>query len=202
MVLWTVEELVAFESKVASLFNRGEIRAPVHLSNGNEAAAIEVFKEVKPGDWVFCSWRSHYQALLKGVPEQRVMDEILSGRSISLCFPEYRFFSSAIVGGHVPLATGVALSLHRSQNTSHVWCFIGDMTSETGIVQTAVRYAEGHDLPITFVIEDNGLSVLTETRKVWKMKTLRYEERPSDKVRCYKYSSKYPHAGAGVRVQF
>jgi len=202
MTQWSSEALIAFEATIASLFNKGEIRAPVHLSNGNEAAVIEVFKEIKADDWVFCSWRSHYQALLKGVPEQRVVDEIVGGRSISLCFPEYRFFSSAIVGGQVPLATGVALSIRRSQQSSHVWCFIGDMTSETGVVQTAVRYAENHNLPMTFVVEDNGLSVLTETRKVWNTTSLRYEERHSDKIRFYKYSSKYPHAGAGVRVQF
>ena len=76
------------------------------------------------------------------------------------------------------------------------------MTSETGIAQTAVRYSEKHDLPITFVVEDNGISVLTETRKVWNSKTLRFEESYSSKVRSFKYESKYPHAGAGVRVQF
>ena len=76
------------------------------------------------------------------------------------------------------------------------------MTSETGIAQTSIRYAETHDLPITFVIEDNGLSVLTDTRKVWASTSLRYEEMKSLKVVSFKYKSKYPHAGAGVRVQF
>jgi TPP-dependent pyruvate/acetoin dehydrogenase alpha subunit len=202
MVDWTSEELVSFESKIADLFNKGKIRAPVHLSDGSESALIEIFKDVKPEDWVFCSWRSHYQALLKGVPPERVEAEILEGRSISLCFPEHKFFSSAIVGGQVPIATGAALSLRRNQEIGRAWCFIGDMTAETGIAQTAIRYAENHDLPITFVIEDNGLSVLTDTRTVWKSSTLRFEENQSPKVRYFKYSSKYPHAGAGVRVQF
>jgi pyruvate dehydrogenase E1 component alpha subunit len=84
----------------------------------------------------------------------------------------------------------------------HVWCFIGDMTSETGIAQTAIRYSEKHKLPITFVIEDNGISVLTQTRSVWNSQSLRYEENNSSVVRSYQYKSKYPHAGAGVRVQF
>jgi hypothetical protein len=76
------------------------------------------------------------------------------------------------------------------------------MTSETGMAQTAIRYSEKHDLPITFVVEDNGISVLTKTRAVWNSKTLRFEESNSSKIRSYKYESKYPHAGAGVRVQF
>jgi len=199
---WTVETLKAFEIKMAELFNAGAIKAPVHLSDGNEAPLIEIFADVKDEDWVFCSWRSHYQCLLKGINPEVLESAILEGRSIALCFPEINLYSSAIVGGQIPLAVGAALSLKLDNRDSHVWCFIGDMTSETGIAQTAVRYSEKHDLPITFVIEDNGISVLTETRKVWNSKTLRFEESYSSKVRSFKYESKYPHAGAGVRVQF
>jgi TPP-dependent pyruvate/acetoin dehydrogenase alpha subunit len=199
---WTIEGLIAFESKIADLFNNGVIRAPVHLSDGSESSIIEIFKDVKTEDWVFCSWRSHYQALLKGVPATRVEGEILAGRSISLCFSDFNFYSSAIVGGQVPIAVGAALSLKRNNQPGHVWCFIGDMTSETGITQTAIRYSEKQDLPITFIVEDNGISVLTHTRDVWNTKSLRYEESNSTKILSYKYKSKYPHAGAGVRVQF
>lgn len=199
---WTVETLKAFEIRMAELFNAGAIKAPVHLSDGNEAPLIEIFADVKDEDWVFCSWRSHYQCLLKGINPEVLESAILEGRSIALCFPEINLYSSAIVGGQIPLAVGAALSLKLDNRDSHVWCFIGDMTSETGIAQTAVRYSEKHDLPITFVVEDNGISVLTETRKVWNSKTLRFEESYSSKVRSFKYESKYPHAGAGVRVQF
>ena len=199
---WTIESLVAFESKIAELFNRGEIRSPVHLADGSEKPLIKIFKGVKSEDWVFCSWRSHYQSLLKGVPAERVESAIIAGRSIALCFPEFNLYSSAIVGGQIPMAVGAALSLKRNQKSSRVWCFIGDMTSETGIAQTALRYSEKHNLPITFVVEDNEISVLTETREVWNSKTLRFEENPSSKVISFKYKSKYPHAGAGVRVQF
>jgi TPP-dependent pyruvate/acetoin dehydrogenase alpha subunit len=202
METWSSDSLRAFEADIANLFNIGEIRAPIHLSDGNEIQMIEIFQEIKDDDWVFCSWRSHYQCLLKGVPASRVQDEILAGRSISLCFPDFKIYSSAIVGGQLPLAVGAALSLKRKELPGHVWCFIGDMTSETGIAQTAIRYSERHKLPITFIIEDNGISVLTETRTVWNSSTLRFEEIPSPNVRSYKYKSKYPHAGAGVRVQF
>ena len=199
---WTVESLKAYETKIAELFNNGAIRAPVHLSDGNEAPLLELFSKVRPEDWVFCSWRSHYQCLLKGVSPNTLESAILAGRSIALCFPELNLYSSAIVGGQIPLAVGAALSLKLNDNGAHVWCFIGDMTSETGMAQTAIRYSEKHDLPITFIVEDNGISVLTETRKVWNCDTLRFEEAQSPKVQSYKYISKYPHAGAGVRVQF
>ena len=104
----TKEELIAFEDEIAAFFNAGKIRAPVHLYSGNEEQIISVFQKIRFQDWVFCSWRSHYQCLLKGVPEDLVRDEILAGRSISLCFPEYRIYSSAIVGGVLPIAVGAA----------------------------------------------------------------------------------------------
>jgi len=200
--VWTVEKLKEFETQIADIFNKGGIKAPVHLSDGNEAALIDVFKEVGQEDWIFCSWRSHYQCLLKGVPAEEVLSEVIAGRSISLGFPKFRIFSSAIVGGQVPIAIGAAMAEKLNSTGAHIWCFIGDMTAETGIAQTSIRYAETHDLPITFVIEDNGISVLTRTRDVWASETLRFNERDSPKVRTFEYKSKYPHAGAGVRVQF
>lgn len=200
--VWSVAELQAFETEIAQTFNRGEIKAPVHLSDGNESALIDVFRQVKHEDWIFCSWRSHYQCLLKGVPPEELRREILAGHSISLAFPEYRVFSSAIVGGQIPIAVGAAKGEMLKSSNAHVWCFIGDMTSETGIAQTAIRYAEKHKLPITFIIEDNEISVLTNTREVWKSETLRFEEQNSPNVRYFKYKSKYPHAGAGQRIQF
>ena len=199
---WTVESLKAFESNIADMFNSGKIKAPVHLSDGNERNLLEIFKDFRDGDWTFCSWRSHYQALLAGVPEKDVEAEILAGRSIALCFPKYNFYSSAIVGGQIPLAVGASISIKMNEGAARVWCFVGDMTSETGMFQTALRYSEKHKLPITFVVEDNGISVLTETRRVWNSDTLRYEEHKSPCVKSFKYQSKYHHAGAGVRVQF
>lgn len=199
---WSVQDLKKFEAQVADMFNQGGIKAPIHLSDGNEAQLLEIFKNIKAEDWVFCSWRSHYQCLLKGVPPEELLSEIKAGRSISLGFPEHKIFSSAIVGGQVPIAVGTAFAEKLKKTGNHVWCFIGDMTAETGIAQTSIRYAERHDLPITFVIEDNGISVLTDTRKVWASETLRFDETKSEKVLVYQYKSKYPHAGAGVRVQF
>ena len=83
-----------------------------------------------------------------------------------------------------------------------MWCFLGDMASETGIAQSCLAYSENLDLPITFVIEDNNQSVLTNTRQTWGSDLLRYEKYPNKKVISYKYINSYPHAGAGIRVEF
>jgi TPP-dependent pyruvate/acetoin dehydrogenase alpha subunit len=198
----TAEDLITFENDIADLFNKAKIRAPVHLYSGNEAQMIEIFRDVRPEDWVCCSWRSHYQCLLKGVPPEKVRDEILAGRSISLCFPEYRVVSSAIVGGIVPIAVGIAMALKRRNEAGRVHCFMGDMTSETGIAHECLKYSFNHGLPIRFIVEDNTKSVCTDTRESWNQPGLTFEKTSHPMVVYYKYQTKYPHAGAGVRVQF
>jgi pyruvate dehydrogenase E1 component alpha subunit len=198
----TPEELIAFETEIAEIFNAGKIRAPVHLYFGNEKEMIEIFRDVKSQDWVFCSWRSHYQCLLKGVPREEVKAEILAGRSISLCFPEYRVVSSAIVTGVLPMAVGAAISIKRRGENARVHCFAGEMTAETGVFHECLKYSINHQLPIRFIVEDNGKSVCTDTRETWNQPVLTYENSRHPLVVYYKYQSKYPHAGAGQRVQF
>ena len=198
----TAQDLIDFETEVADAFNQGKIRAPVHLYSGNEREMIDIFRHIGPGDWVLCSWRSHYQCLLKGVPRERLMQEILEGRSISLCFPEQRILSSAIVTGVLPIAVGLALAIQRTGGANQVFCFMGEMTSETGVAHECIKYSENHELPIRFIIEDNGKSVCTDTRAAWNQPILTYEARQSPRVTYYKYQTKYPHAGAGQRVQF
>jgi|SRR5438093_1450391 len=198
----TAEDLINFETEIADLFNAAKIRAPVHLYSGNEEQMIEIFRDVRPEDWVCCSWRSHYQCLLKGVPPEQVKAEILAGRSISLCFPEYRVVSSAIVGGIVSLAVGLALGIKRRGESARVHCFMGEMTAETGLADESIKYSSNHKLPIRFIVEDNGKSVCTDTREVWNQPVLTYEDNHHPLVVYYKYETKYPHAGAGVRVQF
>jgi pyruvate dehydrogenase E1 component alpha subunit len=199
--LLTKEQLVAFETDIANCFNNAMIKAPIHLYDGNEEQMIDIFKNVEPEDWVFCSWRSHYQCLLKGVPQEQLKKDILAGKSITLCYPEYNIYSSAIVTGNIPIATGAALDIKRKGGTNHVWCFVGDMTSETGTFFENWKYAVNHDLPITFVIENNGKSVCTETSKVWNSDEL-YFAKETRKIIYYEYQTKYPHAGAGQRIQF
>ena len=198
----TPSYLIKFEEKIAKLFNNKKIKAPVHLYFGNEKKIINIFKKIKKKDWVFCSWRSHYQCLLKGVPEKKIIDTIIKGKSISLCFKKQKIYSSAIVGGQLPVALGVAISLKTRKSKEKVFCFMGDMTSETGIAYECIKYSYYNRLPIHFIIEDNNLSVCTNTRKAWGIRKLTIPSLFKSYVTAYKYKSKYPHAGAGVRVQF
>lgn len=193
----TRDDLIAFERDISGCFERGEIAAPVHLAGGNEDALIEIFKGIGPQDWVLTSWRSHYHCLLKGVPQELVKSEIMAGRSIALCFPKYRQLSSAIVGGICPIALGIAWAIKQHDEDARVWCFVGDMTSETGVFHESTTYANGHDLPISWVIEDNGLSVCTNTMKVWGT-----EATGVSQITSYGYKLSWPHVGTGKWVRF
>ncbi|MAD13996.1 MAG: hypothetical protein CMI99_03490 [Pelagibacteraceae bacterium] len=196
------QKLIAFENKIADLFNKAKIRAPIHLYSNNEDQMIKIFKKIKKNDWVFCSWRSHYQCLLKGVSEKILTKEIIAGKSISLCFPKHKIYSSAIVGGVLPIATGLAFSNKIQKIKSKVFCFVGEMTAETGIMHECLKFSKNNNLPIHFIVEDNSKSVCTDTRKAWSMKKLSFEGKKDKFITYYKYSLKYPHAGAGRRVQF
>ena len=165
--------LIAFEADIARLFEQAKIPSPCHLSGGNEDALIEIFQNIKPIDLCFSTHRSHYHALLKGIPPDRLKAEILANHSITINNAEYKFFSSAIVGGILPIAVGVAMMGETC------WVFCGDMAAETGIFHECVKFATGHELPIHFVVEDNGYSVLTPTKQVWR----------------YSYERTFPHQG-------
>lgn len=187
----TVEELIAFEADVAQAFNNGQIKAPLHLAGGNERQLIELFaKSIRPDDYVCSTWRSHFHCLLKGVPRETVKAAILDGRSIALCFPEYKVISSALVGGIAPIAVGLAWGIKKRGGSERVWCFLGDMAERTGIVYEAMNYASGHDLPVQWVIEDNGQGSGADTKAVWGYGTKRVVVR-------YEYVLPHRHVGTG-----
>lgn len=190
------DELIAFEEDIAASFNRGEIPYPVHLESGNEDQLIEIFKDVKKNDWVFVSWRGHSKALLKGVSREELKAAIFKGESMALCFPKQRVFGSAIVGGTISIALGVALSIKRNNGSERVWCFLGDMSAHCGIFHESKEYAENFNLPINWVIEDNSISVCTNTKEVWG------GDLNLTGVKRFEYHSKFPHCGSGVRVNF
>jgi len=189
--------LIDFETEIKEIYEDGKISAPVHLSGGNEDQLIEIFKDVDKDDWVFSSWRNHYHALLHGVPRETLKDLIVRGKSMSVYSTEPKFYSSSIVGGIIPLALGTAQSQKLSGSKNKTWCFIGDMTFESGLFYEAHKYATNLDLPLQFVVEDNNMSTNTPTDETWGGK----REVPENVI-YYKYEREYPHHGTGNWVLF
>ena len=194
---FTTQGLIDFENLIVSHWEAAKIRGPVHLSNGNEEQLIEIFKRITPTDWVFSTWRSHYHALLKGINPEWIEKEILAGRSITLCNIDERFYSSAIVTATLPIALGVALSIKKQGSSEKVWVFVGDMSFESGAFYEVHKYARNFDLPLYFVVEDNGVSTYTPTEATWNLK----RSIPPDVIH-YSYKSKYPHYGSGKWIAF
>ncbi len=196
-IVWTEKHLKDFEVDIRDNWEAGNIRGPVHLSGGNEKELIEIFQYVHPDDWVFSTWRSHYHALLHGVFHKKLKQDILDGSSITLCCSDNNFVTSAIVGGILPIAAGVAQSLKNQNSDRKVWCFVGDMAFETGDFHLTYKYCKNFDLPIQFVVEDNDISTNTPTIETWKKKSA-----IPDDVIYYKYERIYPHYGTGKWVVF
>jgi pyruvate dehydrogenase E1 component alpha subunit len=193
----TADTLIDFENLIVKHWEDAKIRGPIHLSNGNEEQLIEIFSRIKTSDWVFSTWRSHYHALLKGVCPVWIEEEILKGKSITLCNAEEKLYSSAIVGGTLSIALGVAMGLKNSGSNDKVFVFVGDMSFESGIFYEVHKYARNFDLPIVFVIEDNDVSTYTPTEATWNKK----RDIPTDVI-YYKYKSKFPHYGTGKWIAF
>lgn len=210
------EQLIKFEEWCVDTYKKGLLRSPLHLSgsiNGElEDFLIELFKKIKKDDYVFSTYRSHHHALLKGIPEEWLKNWILENKSIHVMNKEHKFFTSAIVAGTLPIALGTAMAIKRKNQNNHVYIFIGDMTARTGMFWECWNYAVNHDLPITFVIEDNGLSTDTPTGEVWNLSNKEFYERHIDvdltrnneteKIKYIKYTRRWPHYGCNVFVNF
>jgi len=208
----TEQDLIDFENKIAAEYMVGNIKGPVHLRDGNEKVLINIFKCNK-FDIYYSNWASHLHALLAGVPEDIVMKDILDGKSITLCFPLYNFYSSAIVGGIIPIAVGRAIAEKRNNSGKSVVCFLGDMTLHSGVVLESIKYSIGQNLPIIFVVEDNGKSVGTPTYETIGVATdvlfdmmvkllYKHSDNTQTNLIYYKFNSTWPHSGTGQFVSF
>ncbi len=189
---WTKEELIAFEDKIGDLYLDNKLPFLFHLSGGNEDQLISIFEDIEEGDYVISNHRSHYHALLHGIPPEVVEDRILNGRSMFIYDRSRNFFCSAIIGGTPAIAAGIAWALKKKGSKQKVWCFVGDGTEDNGHLFEAVRYVEGWDLPCTFIIENNNRSVEATNSDRWGKASDYTWNSPC--VLKYKYEITYPHA--------
>lgn len=206
MIAHTAESLIAFGERVKAAFLAKQIRSPVHLCDPSQAEIlIKTFQDIRPTDYVFCSWRNMYHALLKGIPEEELFQMILDGRSMYIMSAAHRFFSSSIVGGILPIACGVAMGINRKNMNDwkgvwpvppQVYVFAGDMTATTGLFHEFTRYVIGHHLPVKVIVENNGLSTNTPTGETWGT------GRIGSFIAEYSYKRAVPHVGVGEKVIF
>lgn len=193
----TKKDLINFENEIANLYRDCKVPFLFHLSGGNEDQLIEIFKEIKDDDYVLSTHRSHYHALLHGIPPEELKSKILNGRSMFIFDRKRNFFTSAIIGGTPAIAAGIALALKRKKSNQKVWCFVGDGIEDTGHLWEAARYVDGHDLPCTFIIEDNNRSVETTKEERWGRST---KPQFPNCVKRYEYVITWPHARTNDKI--
>lgn len=163
------------EEEVVELFKQGLIPGLAHPYIGQEAVAAGVCAALGEGDLVVSNHRGHGHSVAKGVPERAILSELM-GKDAGMCqglggsmhstdLQAGVVFSTAIVGGGIPLAVGVALALQMDKKRNCVVCFFGDGATNTGAFHEALNLAAVWKLPVVFVCENNHYAVSVPVSK-------------------------------------
>ena len=165
-----------FEEKAAEAYALGKIGGFCHLYIGQEAVAVGVSAALEPTDYVIASYREHGQALVRGIPARAVMAELFGkrtgcssgkGGSMHLFDVEKRFMGGhGIVGGHLPLATGLAFAIKYRGGDEVCACFFGEAAVNIGAFHETLNMASVWKLPVIFLCENNRYGMGTAFERV------------------------------------
>ena len=155
-----------FEETCQDLYHKGKIGgAYLHLYNGQEATGVGALSALRETDHVITAYRDHGIALLRGLDPGELMAEMFGkrtgvsggkGGSMHLADPAKRFWGGyGIVGGHLPIATGIAYKVKYMHEDDIVLCFIGDGATNNGYFHEALNLSEVLKVPIVWLIENN-----------------------------------------------
>jgi len=154
-----------FEEKVAEAYALGKIGGFCHLYIGQEAVGTGVMSELRHDDYVITTYRDHGQALARGMSARSVMAELFGridgcsrgkGGSMHLFDRSVGFLGGhGIVGGHVPIATGVAFAIKYRGGDQCIVCFMGEAAVNNGAFHESLNMAGLWKLPVVYVIENN-----------------------------------------------
>ena len=164
-----------FEERAGQLYGMGLIGGFCHLYIGQEAIAVGVESIKRPGDEVITGYRAHGHTLAAGVDPKAVLSELTGratgiargkGGSMHMFSTEHDFFGGhGIVGGWVPLGTGLAFA-NRYRNDGKIsFTFMGDGAVNQGQVYEAFNMAELWKLPVVYVIENNQYAMGTSVER-------------------------------------
>lgn len=158
-------EIRAFEERIQRLFAQGLVRGTTHLCQGQEAVATGACSALVEGDTMTCTYRGHGAVLAMGAPLDRAFAEIL-GRAGGLCGGKGGSMhltdvsvgalgSFAIVGAHLPISVGAALTASQRETGAVSLTFFGDGTTNIGAFHEAMNLASIWKLPVIFLCENN-----------------------------------------------
>ncbi|HEY2064717.1 MAG TPA: pyruvate dehydrogenase (acetyl-transferring) E1 component subunit alpha [Gemmatimonadaceae bacterium] len=154
-----------FEERTAEAYALGKIGGFCHLYIGQEAVSTGTLSMLRPDDYVITTYRDHGQALARGIKPRAIMAELFGrvdgcsrgkGGSMHLFDANANFLGGhGIVGGHVPLATGVGFAIKYRGGDQVIVCFMGESVVNTGAFHEALNMAALWKLPCVFIIENN-----------------------------------------------
>lgn len=154
-----------FEEKSAEAYSAGKIGGFCHLYIGQEAVAIGSISAIRKDDYVLTSYREHAHAIAKGISPDSVMAELFGkatgcskgkGGSMHMFNKEVNFLGGhAIVGGQIPLATGVAFASKYKGTDQVTLCFFGEAAVNQGAFHESLNMAQLWKLPCIYICENN-----------------------------------------------
>ncbi len=164
-----------FEERANLAYTKRKFSGFCHLHIGQEAVCVGVQRALRPTDYVISGYRSHTQAIAKGIEAKRVFAELFGkvegcsrgkGGSMHMFSKEKRFLGGhGIVGGQAPIAVGVGFAIKYRKEDDVMICYLGDAAMNQGQVFEAMNMAETWDLPVLFLIENNRYGMGTDIQR-------------------------------------
>ncbi len=164
-----------FEEKSAEAYSAGKIGGFCHLYIGQEAVAIGSISAIRKDDYVLTSYREHAHAIAKGISPDSVMAELFGkatgcskgkGGSMHMFDKEVNFLGGhAIVGGQIPLATGVAFASKYKGTDQVTLCFFGEAAVNQGAFHESLNMAQLWKLPCIYICENNQYGMGTSLER-------------------------------------
>lgn len=164
-----------FEEACPKLYSQGKMGGFLHLYSGQEAVGVGVAHAMHHEDYMIAAYREHGLILAKGTPPDVVMAELFGkatgvskgkGGSMHMFDAERRFMGGyGIVGGHLPLAVGIAFAISYRESDEVVVCLFGDGATNQGVFHEAMNMAALYQVPVVFVCENNGYGIGTSVAR-------------------------------------
>jgi pyruvate dehydrogenase E1 component alpha subunit len=184
-----------FEERSAEAYHSGKIGGFCHLYIGQEAVAIGAISAIRKDDYVLTSYRDHAHAIAKGMSPESVMAELYGkatgcsrgkGGSMHLFDKEVNFLGGhAIVGGQIPLATGVAFATKYKETDQVTLCFFGEAAVNQGAFHESLNMAQLWKLPCIYICENNQYGMGTSLKRAMSSQDI------SQKASAYEIASEF-----------
>ena len=168
-----------FEEKCAEAYSMGKIGGFCHLYIGQEAVAVGSISAIRQDDYVLTSYREHGHAIAKGIKPEAVMAELFGkatgcskgkGGSMHLFDKEVNFLGGhAIVGGQIPLATGVAFASKYQGTDKVTLCYFGEAAVNQGAFHESLNMAQLWKLPCIYICENNQYGMGTSQERAMSL---------------------------------